>query len=143
MTYHGESSNQGYKKSKRAKKALNVVATREENERIRISEGGSNSVQNIQVNDVQHDVEVLPNSASTTEKGKKRRGRAKLNYLNKGKGAKLPESLMKEGSQFVKVQLSYHHLLGLQLENLYQLHGKIGKISAKIFLMTHVSAAKV
>jgi hypothetical protein len=127
-----QSSNQGYKKSKRAKKASVVAATRKGNEGIRISEGGSNSVPD--ENDVQHDVEELPNSASTTEKGKKGRGRAKLNYLNKGKCAKLPVEFNERGQPICKGSNKLSSFLGTTTRELIPITWKNWKDISENFL---------
>ncbi|KAL2514779.1 uncharacterized protein Fot_28750 [Forsythia ovata] len=113
----GESSKQGFKTSKRAKKASVVAATREENEGIRILGEGSNCNPLIRPDnaqhDLQHDEEELTNNVTTTEKVKKGRGRAKLNYLNKGKCAKLPVEFNERGQPICKGSNKLSSFLGL------------------------------
>ncbi|CAA2983782.1 Hypothetical predicted protein [Olea europaea subsp. europaea] len=130
MTYPGESSNQGYKKSKRAKQASIVAATREGNEGIRLSEGGSNSVLDVRENDV---VEGLRNSASTTENKKNGRGRAKLNYLNKGKCAKLSVEFNERGQPICKGSNKLSSFIGTTTRELIPITWKNWKDMSKEF----------
>ncbi|KAL2494662.1 Hydroxyphenylpyruvate reductase [Forsythia ovata] len=132
------SSKQGFKTSKRAKKASVVAATREENEGIRILGEGSNCNPLIRPDnaqhDLQHDEEELTNNVTTTEKVKKGRGRAKLNYLNKGKCAKLPVEFNERGQPICKGSNKLSSFLGTTARELIPITKKNWKDFNENFL---------
>ncbi|CAA2958051.1 Hypothetical predicted protein [Olea europaea subsp. europaea] len=76
----------------------------------------------------------MSNSASTTEKGKKGRGRAKLNYLNKGKGTKLPVEFNEKGQPICKGSTKLSSFIGTTTRELIPITWKIWKDISKNFL---------